>query len=95
MRLLLNPLSAVRLAFAFNAPFSDIALSCEGLRLVSIFTRCQSRFSGAVPHYLNMTTKLAPTVRLNNGKEIPVLGLGTWKVRIAFLEIVKHAELLC
>lgn len=79
MRLLLNPLSAVRLAFAFKAPVSDIALSCEGLRLVSIFIRCQSRFSGAVPHYLNMTTKLAPTVRLNNGKEIPVLGLGTWK----------------
>ena len=37
-----------------------------------------SRFSGVLPHYFDMA-KLAPTIRLNNGKLIPVLGLGTWK----------------
>lgn len=48
-------------------------------RWLSLSAVSRSRFSSAVPHYLSMTAKLAPTIRLNNGKLIPVLGLGTWK----------------
>lgn len=41
-----------------------------------------------------------PTVKLNNGKEMPILGLGTWKVKKkrVFLnykkkKFMKHCEL--
>jgi hypothetical protein len=34
----------------------------------------------------NMAPIFAPTVKLNNGFDIPVLGLGTWKVKVNYLK---------